>query len=265
MAIFTQVNPESFVDKKSKPANGRGAWTKRGIDFDYRYAQSEDPNQRIGTQCERSLDYWSVGAGCYAIQHRLAQTGHMSEVGEGERGIFGPRTKAAVMSFQRTSRDPAGGRELTVDGIVGRTDARALFTPLILDAETKYAIPNRLLLGETNHESLLDPGAVGYFIYYPDYRGVDRGQSQINSAANAQVSWAQAYTPDFALNWSAQRLRSYYDKFKKDYPKTNDYQLWCAAVCAHNNPSAAGQWAKAGAPPTESAANYVNGVLNARY
>lgn len=265
MAIYTAVNPESFIDGSTKPANGRGAWVKRGIGFDYRYALAEDPAQRIGTQCEKSLDHWAVGIGCYAIQARLVELGHLSRVGEGEKGIFGPRTKAAVEAFQKASRDPAGGMRLDIDGTVGKSDTRALFTPLLEESENEYDIPDRLLVGETNHESALDPGAVGYFIYYPDYRGVDRGQSQINSRANEQVSWDQAFSPPFALDWSAKRLRSYYDRFKRDYPKTENTQLWCAAVCAHNNPSAAGKWAKDGGPPWKSAGDYVNSVLNARY
>ena len=221
MSTIHEIDPEKFVNEaKSLPANGRGAWTKAGIGHDYRYSLSPDPKKRIGTQAQVSLDHWSAGAGAYAIQLRLVQLGHLAPLGDGERGIFGPRTEAAVRKFQAVSWDPDGGARLTVDGIVGTSDARALFSPLILAAEAKYKIPGRLLLGETNHESRLDPGAVGFFIYYPGYRGVDRGISQINSKYNQSTDWLQAYDPAYALDWSAKRMRDYFDGYKAKYPKS---------------------------------------------
>lgn len=266
MTTLLQVDPESFVNPSTqKPATGRGAWTKTGIEFDYRYALSVDLQMRIGTRAQVSLDHWAVAAGSYAIQRRLVKLGFMTPVIDSEAGIFGPRTKQGVMDFQAANKDPDGGRQLDVDGTVGKTDARALFTPIIRDAEAKYSIPNSLLIGETNHESILDPGALGYYIYYPDYRGVDRGMSQINSASNKQVSWLQAFDPDFAIDWSGRRLRSYFDQYRNSYPKQSDSVLWDAAVCAHNNPSAAGKWASSGVPPTEAAASYVTAVKNSTY
>lgn len=266
MTLFTQVKPESFIKTGEQlPATGRGAWVRTGIDFDYRYAISEDPKQRIGTRAQVSLDHWAVSAGCHAIQQRLVELGLMEPVAATEAGIFGPRTERAVRSFQESNFDPDGGAKLAVDGTVGRSDARALFTPLILAAERRYDIPNRLLLGETNHESALDPGAIGYFIYYPDYRGVDRGMSQINGSSNAQVTWEQAFTPAFSLDWSGKRLRTYFEQYKGRYPSKSDSLLWDAAVCAHNNPSAAGRWASQGFAPTESSARYVASVKNAIY
>lgn len=266
MATLHSVNPEKFVDQSAgDPANGRGAWTRMGIDFDYRYALSKDPAQRIGTRAHISLDHWAVAAGSYAIQLRLIKLGYMEPLADTERGIFGPRTVAAVKAFQESSTDPDGGAKLAVDGTVGRSDARALFTPVILAAERRYDIPGRLLLGETNHESALDPGSVGYFIYYPDYRGVDRGMSQINSKSNAQVTWEQAFGPEFSLDWSAKRLRTYFEQYNSRYPSQDDSVLWDAAVCAHNNPSAASKWAAQGYAPTDAAAKYVGSVKAAIY
>lgn len=272
MAIVTAVDPESFVDVEAgRPLHGRGAWNKTGIGFDYRYAKSEDPVLRIGLHAEESLDQWAVAAGAYAIQQRLVALKHLAPVGKSEVGIFGPRTEVAVQAFQRANRDPDGGAQLDDDGTVGRVDARALFTPLVLAAEKSYGIPGRLLLGETYHESALDPGAVGYYIYYGedpenlDYRGVDRGMSQINSSANKQVVWLNAFDPAFSLDWSAKRLRTYFEQYSNKYPKRSASVLWDAAVCAHNNPSAAAKWAANGQPPTEAAANYVAGVKAAIY
>jgi len=260
----TQVDPAGFVDQESEPAHGRGAWNRTGIDFDYRYALAPTKEQRIGTRCEESLAHWAVGAGCLAIQRRLAVLGFY-EMQSAQRGVFNSRMKNAVKAFQAQNTDPMTGAQLLQDGTVGITDARSLFTPVILKVESKYNIPDKLLLGETVHESALDPGAVGYFIYYPDYRGVDRGMSQINSLANPTVSWMDAFSPTYALDWSGRRLRTIYNQYKSQYPATDDTELWNAAVCSHNNPSAGRAWARDGYPPTTDAAKYVQAVRNAVY
>ena len=263
---FFEVDPNTFiVPSASQPAHGRGCWIRTGIDFDYRYALAPAGQVRIGTKTERSLDHWAVGIGCYAIQQRLAALGVIPKRNGAQRGVFNPAMKAAVIKFQEGAHDPSGGAALDDDGTVGRSDARALFTPVVTDCEKKYAIPDRYLLGEMYHESQLDPGAVGYYIYYPDFRGVDRGIAQINSKAQTAVSWEQAFDVNFAADWSAQRLRSTFDGYLKKYPTKDKQVLWDAAICSHNNPSAGGIWASKGAPPTETAAAYVAAVKAARY
>lgn len=258
---INQVDPETFIKQsRQEPLHGRGAWNRTGIDFDYRYAMSEDPAQRIGTRAEVSLAHWAVAAGSYAIQQRLVTLGLMKPLAENEWGIFGPRTKTAVKVFQVQSVDPVTGKTLTDDGTVGISDARTLWLPVVLAAERKYGIPRRLLLGQTNFESSLDPGAVGYFIYYPDYRGVDRAMSQINSRANAQVTWLQAFDPVFSLDWSAKRMRSFYDQYRAKYVKQTGDVLWDAACCAHNSPVNGNAWAGNGGPTNETAKTYMNGI-----
>lgn len=264
--IFTQVDPEKFIDvTKQTPYNGRGAWTKQGIEFGHRYGQNPESAPRIGTQAEKSLSHWAVAAGTWAIQARLIRLGFMVSIADTEKGIFGPKTKAGVVAFQKQNVDPENNSPLFVDGIVGMSDARSLFTPLIHTAERKYGIPDHFLIGQTRHESALDPGAIGYYIFYPDYRGVDRALSQINSKANLSITWQQAFNPVVSIEWSAKRLQTYYELYKGMYPKQTDEVLWDAAVCAHNNPTAGRSWAKYGFPQTESAASYVNAVKAARY
>lgn len=264
MTLLHAVSPQDFIDStKSLPANGRGAWTKVGIDFEYRYALAPDSSQRIGTRAQVSLDHWAVAAGSFAIKKRLIDLGFMAPLADSERGIFGPRTQDAVKAFQAKNADPQGGRALSVDGIVGTSDARALFYPLVVKAMTKYGIPEHLLVGETNHESVFDPGAVGYFIYYPDYRGVDRGLSQINSKGT--VSWLDAFDPAFCIDWSGKRLRDYFNQYAANYPKQDTSVLWEAAVCAHNSPVNGNNWAKNGGPTNETAAAYVDGVRKATF
>lgn len=262
MAVYSEVNPETFIKRAAGlPRNGRGAWTREGINGDYRYHYRDD-DVPVGGEAEASLAHWAVSAGVQAIKARLNDLGHLEDrYVRNYPATFGKAVRNAVIRFQTA-------QGLDPDGTVGRTDAVALFTPVIDAAERASGIPRHLLRGETMHESALDPGAVGYFIYYGadlDYRGVDRGMSQINSLANDQVSWAQAFDPSYSLPWSARRMRSYYDGFKRDFPGKADRTYWDAAVCAHNNPSAARAWARAGEPTTEAAATYVAAVLAATY
>lgn len=268
--LYTQVDPTTFINtRKAQPANGRGAWTGSGMPYrDYRYRINKTDEKRLGTQAEASLDAWAVSAGTNAIHERLVDLNIMLPTGPGEKGVYGPRTEEAVRTFQSKNRDPDGNQPLTTDGTVGRSDARALFTPLVRAAQVLYDIPDNLLVGEVNHESRLDPGAIGYYIYYgtdSDYRGVDRAMFQINSEANNQVTWTQAFDPAFAADWSGKRMRDYYNRYSTQYPKQSRDVLWDAAVLAHNNPSAAQKLAKNGYYSTPTAASYVTSVKNARY
>lgn len=267
--LFTQVDPETFINLSTKqPRNGRGAWARAGIDFEYRYKVNPATADRIGSVAEKSLDHWAVAAGSYAIQRRLVTLGHMAPLSPSEVGLFGPRTTEAVKAFQAEHADPQNDKALVVDGIVGTSDARALFAPLAHGFENQYGIPDHLLTGQTNHESMFDPGAVGFFIYYGDtldYRGVDRGLSQFNSKARADVSWRQAYDQAFSLEEAAQDLKNRFVSYRKTYPNQRLTVLWDAAVCAHNSPVNGNKWAKSGQAPTEQAASYVSGVKNSSF
>lgn len=253
--LFTKVDPEKFIDTQAaQPSNGRGAWTRLGIGDDYRYHYRTDV--KVGNEAEKSLDHWAVSAGVYAIQARLNALGFLPD--GFTRGNFGSWTRDAVVAFQKENK-------ISADGTVGRSDARVLFTPIIDAAEKKYGIPGHYLRGEVNYESALDPGALGYYIYYPDYRGVDRSMCQINSRSNEQVSWEDAFKPWFSIPWSAKRLLNAYDQFRKDNPRQSNAILWEAAICNHNSPVWARQWAKDGIAPTSAAQKYVNGVKAAIY
>lgn len=267
---FNQVDPHTFIDTEhKKPAYGRGAWTKTGkANGSWRYEYINGMPQ-IGTNAQVSLDAWATCIGCYNYQRILTQLGFMEPLPAKAKGVFGPATREAVLTFQAQAFDVSNpNRPLDTDGTIGTTDARAMITPIIDAAERKNGIPNRYLRGETSLESGLDLGALGYYIYYgaaKSYRGVDRGISQINSEAHPDIDWNKAFNPYYCIDWSAQRMRSYYDSYKRNYPNTPTEVLWDAALCAHNNPSAAGSWAKNGVAPTEAAASYVNNCKAARY
>lgn len=247
--LFEEVNPNKFV----KPGIfGRRAWTKAGIGDDYRYHYR--PGVKVGEEAEKSLDHWAVSAGVYGIQARLVALGFLKAP---VRGSFGYGLRTAVIAFQKD----AG---IEADGTVGISDARALWTPVIDAAESDHSIPDHWVRGQINGESSLDPGALGWQIYYPDFRGVDRGMGQINSEAHPEITWGQSYQPWTAIEWTAKRLRDSFDTFQRQFPKTPVATLWEAAVCAHNSPVAAYDWLKTGTPSPD-ARKYVDLIKAARY
>jgi hypothetical protein len=259
MAVLTAVDPEKLVNPTKKtPANGRGAWTRSGIDFASVYMLAPEGEKRLGAVAEKSLAHWAVAAGVRAIQLELHVQGYDPGVVD---GVWGPNTTKAVKEFQKD----AG---LVNDGEFGRKSAVAMFTPALDMWEDVHDIPNKLLRGMINSESALDPGAVGYYIYYGEkleYRGVDRGPGQINSKAHPEISWLDAFDFNFATSYTAARLRETFDSLKKANPKQKTAVLWDAAVVSHNNPSAGRLWARDGVPPTEAAALYVDKVKKAIY
>lgn len=259
MALLTKVDPETLINvTKKTPPFGRGAWTKSGIDFAAIYMLAPEGQKRIGAVAEKSLAHWAAAAGSLAIQRELSEQGF--DPGDMD-GVLGPNTDNAIRAFQ-------SARNLYVDGEFGRKSAVALFTPVIDTAEHEHDIPSHFLRGMIASESALDPGAVGYYIYYGadlTYRGVDRGPGQINSKAHADIPWLSAFNFSFAADYTASRLRDTFDSLKSSYPKTTASALWDAAIVSHNNPSAGRLWAKNGVPPTEAAALYVSKVKTAIY
>lgn len=259
MSLLTQVDPEKLINvAKKTPANGRGAWSSKGIDFASVYMLAPDGAKRIGTVAEKSLDHWTAAAGVRAIQLELTKAGYAPGIAD---GVWGPKTTAAAKEFQSEEG-------LVADGEFGRKSAVKLFTPVIDIAEDEHNIPSYFLRGMMASESALDPGAVGYFIYYGtslEYRGVDRGAGQINSKAHPEISWFDAFDFRFAADYTANRLRDTFDSLKAANPKQTLSVLWDAAIVSHNNPSAGRAWAKNGVSPSTAATEYVNKVKKAIY
>src|SRR4051812_43224768 len=110
MAQFHEVDPSSFIDLVAQtPANGRGAWTRAGIEIDYRFCLAAKDQERVGTQAEKSLSHWVVSAGVYAVQLRLEALGYW-QVSDNEdfHGRWGSGTDNAFRAFQHENVDPAG-------------------------------------------------------------------------------------------------------------------------------------------------------------
>lgn len=111
-------------------------------------------------------------------------------------------------------------------------------------AAQRHGVPLNVLYGIIDHESNWLPSAVGD-------NGTSFGLAQIHMPAWPGISKGQAMNPVFALNWTAEKLRS----------RFNSYGRWDAAVAAHNHPVAAEHLAKTGKFMTEKSANYVGDVM----
>jgi hypothetical protein len=263
MATFLTVDPAKFISlDKQTPEHGRGAWTRAGIGDDYRYHVRKKTQIQVGNEAEKSLDHWAVSAGVDAIQARLTALGHLTKRDAAHRGNYGGDTKVAVAEFQAVQ----GWSPL---GVAGHDTSKALFTPLIDAAETKYEIPDHFLRGMIYHESSLDPGALGWYIFYQRddvlvFGGVDRALAQINSKQHEDISWLDAFAPDKSVPYAGKRLRVTFDGFSDDYPKRPAAMVWDAAICSHNSPARARDWLSDGGPSPE-AAKYVGFVKGARY
>lgn len=270
---FLDVDPATYPEMRLTAYNGRGAWTKRGFDFPaYRLSLAPTQQERVGKNVT-DLDHWAVAAGCAAVKKRLTALGFLGTQTPAQAGTFNATTRSAVMAFQAANTNPLDDhRPLVIDGVVGTGDCAALFTPLMDAAESANGIPGHLLRGLTRAESGLDPGAVGYFMWYWDevsqswqWRGVDRGLCQINSVAQATSSWLECYDPDYAIFASARSLANHYGNYKRSNIQQSDTVLWQAAVLAHNNPSAGARWAQVGGPVSADAARYVSTVYGGVY
>jgi len=272
---YLEVDPESFIHpEQEEPAHGRGAWNRNGMEWTWRYEYNRGETV-LGSECEKSLDHWAVGAGVRAIQYRLSSLG-IDHFPVEARGVFNRRTQEAVRTFQGLHKDPKDGKPLEADGTVGTSDARALWTPVIDNAEDSNRIPNHYCRGQIAHESQLDPGALGSLAYDEDdpdnprppedrYNGFDRGLAQINSEALHTIEWVWCFRPWFAINFAAEKLRDSRNALGVKYPDQDPAVLWDAAICSHNSPVRGDLWAKHGEAPTAQAAAYVQGVKDAIY
>lgn len=148
-------------------------------------------------------------------------------------GWFGPKTDKSTRYYQQVMN-------LEQDGVIGPTTARSMFTPQIRSAAARYDVPESVLGGLVMNESAMDPAAVGT-------NGADHGLCQINLNAHA-VDVGDALNPTFALDWTAEDLRSVWDRWN-GHTKVD---AWTIAIANHNSPKLAKQWALSGVPPFEA-------------
>lgn len=217
-------------------ATGRGAWTQRGNRLGRALylkgcSYSQPSNQ----------DGWAVKQGVLAIQKLLVLNNIPLDYSSGP-GIFGSRTNAAVLAFQKANVPPA-------DGLVGRNTMKALLRGPVSARENNAGMPRHYLWGIIGAESAFDPGAVGYTTPY------DIGLVQINTKV-VTVGYDYPMDPVLALDWATDRMRSAYLRFTK----YKGIDPWLAAVLNHHAPAWAASYATTGVWPNDRSLAYVNKV-----
>lgn len=140
--------------------------------------------------------------------------------------IVGPRMVKAVKDFQAI-------HNLAADGQVGPHTARALFAKRVSALEATYHLRDHQACRVISLESAWDPGAVG--VADPG----DVGLAQIHLPAHPSITVEQAFTPSFAVNYTAEALHN-------AHVTLGD---WDAAIAAWNvGGGGAAAWLAAGKP-----------------
>jgi hypothetical protein len=225
---------------------GRGAWTTLGKDNGSKFYRYIDRMSMDGRRPQSDLHHFAVNRGVRAIQTRINYLGYRPTlIGPiPVNGKFGHRTKLGVKWFQSEYNVP-------VDGIVGPVTARALWMPVVNAIGMREMSRPDLLFGMTDLESAFDPGAVSS-LYKVEY-GPDYGLCQINTHFNPNVTVGNAFTPRYALSWSAKRFAHAFNAYDG-----KGYQLQAdCAIAHHNSPVQADTWYFTGEPPTEQISKYV--------
>ncbi len=216
---------------------GRGSWSTQGGLLRLRpghanptgyYRLAVAPESMVGAAGARIGASWSatvVHLGVRAIQR---------QIGAGVDGYFGVLTDRALRRWQAERADEVGA----ADGIVGERTALAIWKPLIRLVARAHRVPVDVLGGLVRHESRLDPAAVGTL------NGTDTGLCQINLAVH-DITITSACDPEYALNWTAQDLRSTYNRWAGE----TTVDRWRIAIANHNSPRAAREWATTGEVP----------------
>jgi peptidoglycan hydrolase-like protein with peptidoglycan-binding domain len=198
------------------------------------------PIRRTTTGATTGLGAWSFGYyyhGMNATDPRQIAAIHAFKQALIDNG-FGQGIDLNVQAFgtdtDRNTRAFQAARGLQVDGVIGMITARYLFHHYTYASEAKYSIPNKLVTRLGNQESANDPTAQGYF------DPGDEGWGQIHLAAHPGITQQQAWTPSFAIEFTAQGLQGFYASQIAD---------WDGAVASWNcGQYYAKQWVQAGKP-----------------
>jgi hypothetical protein len=189
-----------------------------------------------------------------SIQRELMIRGYLPITSHCD-GVFGPKTHAAIKTFQArwNATKPASEPALDVDGAVGPKSMRALCWPLIVAEQSfgpyldppQVAIPDNLLYGEIALESNFDPGAQGE----DRTRSTDRGLAQISDEAFEWVLDSTAYGDiRFSIAFAGLHMRQSRRR-EADAQSYGEQGHWDEAIANHNNPTKADEWYDTGVAP----------------
>jgi hypothetical protein len=221
--------------------NGRGVWNRSGVGgtLTRRNNQVEPGAWYLATEGDARINIKVFR------QLRLGQTPNINDLAvflgakaiqkllgfdeKGQDGIIGPKTDERIRNKQKELG-------VTQDGLVGPRTMKAMVMPLVEAAGKKHGVRSALLCGKLTHEGNWDPGAVGWSD--PD----DLGLSQINLRAHPRVSVAEAFDPEFAIDFGA--------RFMAENLRAFDGNERYAVAAYNLGAGGTRQWIAAGAPDT---------------
>lgn len=151
-----------------------------------------------------------------------------------EDGAFGPKTSAAVKTYQTNQK-------LTTDGIAGLLTQRSLALVLIAPQEQAASIPVGMVRGLVEGESGYAVGAVNWKIA----GGVDCGwvQRRVIEANYNDTAFRAAFSPE-QFKRVCNDMRSRKDAYYGDPGALTHQRAWELAVLYHNWPAGADSLAK---------------------
>lgn len=192
-----------------------------------------------------TFDELRLNYGIASIQRRLSLQGFDTHRTD---GVFGFYSGSAAKEFQRD-------RDLKpVDGSIGGTECRELWTNYVFKRAAYFDIPPEYLWGLIFQESGFDPCAVG------SVNPNDHGLMQINMETHQDVAEEQAFNAEFAIQWGGERMHEAYQSFKLNEDGTDCAWAWDCTIAQHNSPADARVWYETGVAPDEQIAHYVENV-----
>lgn len=180
----------------------------------------------------RSFKEGQSGWPVAAFQLNLAQRNPALAVD----GEFGPKTKAAVVSWQQQNN-------LTADGVAGPATCRSLCLVLTSPYQDKYRTPHGLARGVIEGESAFDPACVSA-VYSNDTRDIGAWQDNISQSAwsddeRLKVSFNISTLADATLA----KVRAQHDRYRSW--GCDNTVAWQLGVLFHNRPADADALARA--------------------
>ena len=175
----------------------------------------------------RDLNTRAVHYGVLAIQRALNRELEPGTVVVD--GLFGRKTKAATIRWQQGQ---PSSHNVKPWGGIGPDSSKWLFMPLLV--RTVKTQLQKVVCGLVSHESMWDPGCVGYTD--PD----DNGLGQINLLSNPSVTEEQAFQPKVAFEYIEDILTARLETF--------DGNLGDAVASYNLGATGALAWIRAGRP-----------------
>jgi hypothetical protein len=188
-----------------------------------------DYGSYTGTPPTRAGDDARLAAACVALKKELDFNGFGSNLVV-DTPVLGEAFTNRVKEFQ-------AAKDITVSGKVGAATAKELFRKRVEAKEDEFGFPRGTIGKKLVLESACDPVAIGGTD--PD----DSGIAQINVRIHTGVSLAEAFDPEFAIDWVANYLKGNHARIIREV------NVMKAARASYNiGVEYAKQWMQAGFP-----------------